>query len=210
MSVRSTWLRPESIEVTRTSRSRGPDTRVRDACSTPPSGTAPKCGTTFDFSATSSRVSAGRWVEILTSTTDLFRNSRRVSHDPHQTGGLDVPPVFCLGAWSVPLGTQLGFDGQQIGLVFGTTAVAAMISAFFCGNGRRPLLCDGADPGHPPWGRSRPLARDKYSDDLSWLVFHAHAVAGGHLRGQIWVVLAVWAFAVLVLFAVAFRDTCST
>ena len=67
--------------------------------------------------------------------------------------------------------------------------------------------------------RSRPLARDKYSDDLSWflhhtaslrLVFHAHAVVGGHLWGQTWVVPAVWAFAVLVLFAVAFRDTRST
>ncbi|MBM63360.1 MAG: MFS transporter [Acidobacteria bacterium] len=44
---------------------------------------------------------------------------------------------FVWGAWSVPLGTYLGselaFQGRQIGLVFGTTAVAAMISPFFVG-----------------------------------------------------------------------------
>ena len=44
---------------------------------------------------------------------------------------------FVWGAWSVPLGTYLGealgFEGQQIGLVVGTTAVAAMISPFFVG-----------------------------------------------------------------------------
>ena len=44
---------------------------------------------------------------------------------------------FVWGAWSVPLGTYLGevlgFQGQEIGLVFGTTAVAAMISPFFVG-----------------------------------------------------------------------------
>ena len=44
---------------------------------------------------------------------------------------------FVWGAWSVPLGTYLGetlgFPGQQIGLVFGTAAVAAMISPFFVG-----------------------------------------------------------------------------
>ncbi len=44
---------------------------------------------------------------------------------------------FVWGAWSVPLGTYLGeilaFQGQQIGFVFGTTAVAAMISPLFVG-----------------------------------------------------------------------------
>ena len=39
---------------------------------------------------------------------------------------------FVWGAWSVPLGTYLGeileFQGQQIGFVFGTMAVAAMIA----------------------------------------------------------------------------------
>lgn len=104
-----------------------------------------------------------------------------------QLSGLMFLQYFVWGAWYVTMGTWLGetlrFSGAQIGLAYGTTALAAMISPFFVG-----MIAD------------RWFATDR-------LLAVLHVAGAGILLVASWQTAFGWLYAALLAYTLCFMPT---